>query len=176
MQINEDNYEKAESALKDILFMFVDATVQNGDFSELNLGGFDPFEYLVVKGSSDQTVYMTDGEVDLVMKGAAITLLSKVADIYFDDECHAIDEEDKRKNGVMPSFISRNGNITLPVNYGYLAQIYDVFQTGKFVENQYIESAFKAAFKDETEFYNAMREVLEQVVKPCFSVLSEFKS
>lgn len=176
MQLDEDNYFKAESALKDVLLMFVDATVQDGDFSELNLGDFDPFDYLWVCGQDGQSIYMSDGESDLLMKGAAIALLSKVADVYFDDECQSANEKDRLENGVMPNFIARNGEMTLPSHYSYLPKIYEAFKNESYIKNSYIQNAFVMAFSDETKFYGSMREVLEHVIKPCFSILSEFKS
>lgn len=176
MHLNEGNYKEAEGALKDVLFMFVDATVQNGDFSELELGDFDPFDFLEVEGNCDKTVFLTDGECDLLMKGAAVALLSLVADVYFDDECKAAGEKDKAENGIMPNFISSKGQIKLPEHYGYLVKIYDVYKSNKFITNPYIENAFNAAFGNEDEFYNAMREVLENVIKTCFATLSRFKS
>lgn len=176
MQLDEDNYRKAEDALKDVLFMFVDATVQDGDFSELNLGEFEPFDYLWIYGQDGQSIYMSDGESDLLMKGAAIALLSKVADVYFDDECQSANEKDRLENGVMPNFIARNGVMTLPNHYSYLPKIYEAFKNESYIKDSYIQNAFTMAFSDEIKFYEAMREVLEHVIKPCFSVLSEFKS
>ncbi len=176
MHLNEENYKVAESALKDVLYLFVDATVQNGDFSELELGEFDPFNFLKVEGSSDKTVFLTDGECDLLMKGSAVALLSLVSDVYFDDECHAANEKDKAENGVMPNFISSKGQLELPEHYAYLVKIYDVYKGSKFIMDPYIENAFNTAFSNEVEFYNAMREVFENVIKTCFTTLSEFKS
>lgn len=176
MHLNEQNYKIAEGALKDVLYLFVDATVQGGDFSELELGDFDPFNFLKVEGSSDKTVFLTDGECDLLMKGSAVALLSLVADVYFDDECHAASEKDKAENGVMPNFISSKGQLELPEHYADLVKIYDVYKNSKFITDPYIENAFNAAFSNEVDFYNAMREVLENVIKTCFTTLSEFKS
>jgi hypothetical protein len=176
MHLNEQNYKIAEGALKDVLYLFVDATVQSGDFSELELGGFDPFDFLKVEGSSDKTVFLMDGECDLLMKGSAVALLSLVADVYFDDECHAASEKDKADNGVMPNFISSKGQLELPEHYAHLVKIYDVYKSSKFIMDPYIENAFNAAFSNEVDFYNAMREVLENVIKTCFTTLSEFKS
>ncbi len=176
MQLNEGNYKEAESALKDVLYMYVDATVQNGDFSELELGEFDPFKFIEVEGSSDKTVFLTEGECDLLMKGSAVALLSLVADVYFEDECNATSEKDKAENGVMPNFISSMGQLEIPECYGYLVKIYDVYKSNKFIKNNYIENAFNAAFSNEFEFYSAMREVLENVIKTCFTTLSKFKS
>ncbi len=149
MQLDDDNYRKAESALKDVLFIFVDATVQDGDFTELSLGEFDPFDYLWVNGQSGQSIYMSDGESDLLMKGAAIALLSKVADVYFDDECQSANENDRLENGVMPNFIARKEAMTLPEHYSYLPKIYEVFKNESYVKNEYIQRAFVAAFSDE---------------------------
>lgn len=176
MYLNEENYKEAENALKDVLYMFVDATVQSGDFSELELGEFDPFSFLQLEGSSDKTIFLTGGECDLLMKGAAVALLSMVADVYFDDECHAASAKDKSENGVMPGFISSKGQLELPERYLYLVEIYDVYKNKKFIMDPYIEKAFDAAFSNEVEFYSAMREVLENVIKTCFTTLSLFKS
>ncbi|RCU48726.1 hypothetical protein DU002_13090 [Corallincola holothuriorum] len=176
MHLNEENHKEAENALKDVLYMFVDAIVQSGDFSELELGKFDPFSFLEVEGSSGKTIFLTGGECDLLMKGAAVALLSLIADVYFDDECHAVSEKDKAENGIMPSFITSKGQLKLPEHYGYLIEIYDVYKSKKFIMDPYIEKAFDAAFSNEIEFYSAMREVLENVIKTCFTTLSRFKS
>lgn len=176
MYLNEENYKEAVSALKDVLYMFVDATVQNSDFSELELGEFDPFRFLEVEGWSAKTVYLTDGECDLLMKGAAVALLSMIADVYFDDECHAASEKDKAENGIMPTFISSKGKLKLPKHYAFLLKIYDVYKSKKFIRETHIVNAFDSAFSNEVKFYSAMREVLENTIKDCFATLSRFKS
>lgn len=120
MELGESTYQEAVNALKDILYMFVDAVVQDGDFSELFLGSFNPFDFLEVKDSSQSISYMSDGEIDLLMKGAAITLLAKIADVYFDDECHAANEEKKIKShGEAPFFGS----------YSRLTKSWDLFHS-----------------------------------------------
>ena len=176
MHLNEENYKVAQSALKDVLYLFVDATVQSGDFSELELGKFDPFNFLKVVGSSNEAIFLTDGECDLLMKGSSVALLSLIADVYFDDECHAASEKDKAENGIMPNFISSKGQLELPEHYAHLAKIYDVYKSSEFIKNPYIENAFNSAFSNEVDFYNAMREVFENVIKTCFTTLSEFNS
>ena len=103
-------------------------------------------------------------------------LLSLIANVYFDDECYAASEKDRAENGVMANFISSKGQLTLPEQYGYLVKIYDVYKGNKFIMDPYIKNAFNAAFSGEVEFYSAMREVLENVIKTCFTTLSRFKS
>ncbi|MCF6442961.1 hypothetical protein L1077_26410 [Pseudoalteromonas luteoviolacea] len=174
MNLNEENYKEAENALKDVLYMFVDAIVQSGDFSGLELGQFDPFRFLEVGGSSGKTVFLTDGECDILMKGAAVALLSLLADVYFNDECNAASEKDKVENGVMLNFIASKGQLKPPKHFDYLLKIYNVYKSKQFIMDPYIEQAFDAAFSNEAEFYSAMKEVLENIIKTCFTTLSRF--
>ena len=176
MELGESNYQEAVSALKDILYMFVDAVVQDGDFSELFLGSFNPFDFLEVKDSSQSISYMSDGEIDLLMKGAAITLLATIADVYFDDECHAANEEEKKKYGMMPNFIANNEYLPESHHFSYLTKIYDIYKSGKYIDNKYIENAFAAAFRNEDDFYRSMKIVLKKVIIPSYKILSEFKN
>ena len=166
--INEQNYDDAIKALKDILYMFVDIIVQNGDFAELELGSFDPFLYIDAEIESDY-VLLTDGEFNLLQQGAAIALLAKVADVYFDDECQC--------NDVMP-FFNKNGKLPEGFDnyYPQLPKIKNAFQQNRIIQEPKIIDAFNAAFSNWAVFQKRLKVLMEYNVKNCFIELGKYES
>ncbi len=168
--INEQNYEEAISALKDILYMYVDIIVQDGDFAELELGNFDPYLYIDAEIVSKYGL-LTDGEYNLLRQGSAIALLATIADVYFDDECNNNNYE------IMSYFIHNN---CLPkhleTHYPQLSLAKAAFEQGRIVKDPNIIKAFETAFSNADQFYMQLKAVLENTVKNCFIELSKYKS
>ena len=172
MDLDDNNLPEAVGALKDILYMYLDAIVQKGDFSELETGDFDPFKYLEITNPDSRMVYMTDGEIDLLRKGAAVALLARLANIYFEDECYSSSEKFE------VTTIGQYTNGVLPLNskqYLTISAIEAAHKKGLIIADQYLEVAFQAAFNNKNDFYNAMRKILEKLIKPCFIALAGFK-
>ena len=158
--ILESNVHEVRNAIKDILYMYLDIALQEGDLSEVELGDFDPFKFIDARIASEYML-LTDIEFRILREGAAIALLSEIANIYFEDGCQC--------NDVMPYF---NSNHRLPHGfenvYPHLPLIKQAFDNGRIIKNRYIERCFQDAFTDEGRFYRSCRTLLNKIIITCF--------
>ncbi len=167
LTINEQNYKEVIKALKDILYMYMELIIENGDFAERDLGDFDPYLYLDV---INDTSFLTEGEHNLLRQGSAIALLSTIADVYL-YESHEYDER------IMPHFI-KTGDLPKAVDdyYPQIKRTKTAFDEGRIINDPNIVKAFEAAFTNEDKFYDKLKIILENNIKNCFIDLSNFES
>lgn len=96
MVIDEHNYELADAATRDILFLFRDLVISYGGFGHgVNCGQFDPFLFsnVIVRESEGVSLGI---DVRLLMSGSAIAIMCAISDAW--------DETDPRYTLSSPYF------------------------------------------------------------------------
>lgn len=77
-QITLENYEDAEAALRDILFMYWEAIGDGSLTGCASVGSFDPFQYLDATVSPE--IYPFDEMLRLLHEGSAVAILRRISD------------------------------------------------------------------------------------------------
>lgn len=88
MKIDRENYDSACSAVRDILFMYVDLVEGYGGFGHgIDVGTFRPLDFLeaeLVEPPAEG--YVLGPDVDLLHAGSGIALLCELSDAFYEND------------------------------------------------------------------------------------------
>lgn len=149
MEISSENYQIANDAVRDILFMYRDLIESYAGFGHgIDTGTFDAVEFLKID-VREQPGSNLDLDIELIRTGAAISIL-----------CGLLDSWDE---GVAPS--------DWMGTTGLIGRSYIELSNGRFAFDDLIENAVRSAFDDEQRFLATLRPVYEKHVIGYFKEL-----
>lgn len=83
-QINDDTYQFAQDAMRDILFMYWDIVESGGDFgATIDTGRFNPYLFINTSTKAD---FACSVDIDLLRQGSSVDLLILLTDYLDCDE------------------------------------------------------------------------------------------
>ena len=146
-EINEDNFETAIAAIRDILYMYYDLVEGYEGFGHsIRTGSFNPIFF------ADCYLYERAGiglgiDVSILHEGAAVAIICKLSD-YWDENKEMIEDD-------------------------FVLQVKRILSEGRLDHLPLAEQAIKIAFEDEDKFRDLLDEVYKSYVLQRFRKLSD---